>query len=102
MARVIVTAPADADAGEVLGRIAAEAGVGHAEKFNARFEALYDRLADHPGSCRTRPELGPHIRAGVVFPYLVIYRHVDGDKTVSVIRILHGRRKISRSLLRAR
>jgi plasmid stabilization system protein ParE len=35
-----------------------------------------------------------------VFPYLVIYRYSKGDDTVSIIRILHGRRKITRKILR--
>ena len=100
MARVVITAPADADAVEILARIAKEAGIESLRKFNERFEALYDRLADHPESCKTRPELGRYVRVGVVSPYLVIYRHVKRDEIVSVIRIVHGRRRISRELLR--
>jgi toxin ParE1/3/4 len=74
--------------------IARLAGPAIALKFNTRFEALYERLAAHPDSCPMRPELGPDIRVGVVFPYLVIYRHVRGEDAVTVIRILHGRRRI--------
>jgi hypothetical protein len=51
-------------------------------------------------SYQARPKLGPHIRVGVVFPYLVVYRHVEGDDTVSIIRVLHGRRRMTRKLLR--
>ncbi len=53
----------------------------------------------HPESCEARPKLGAHIRVGVVVPYLVIYRHASGDNTVSILRILHGRRKITGKLL---
>ena len=50
MVRVVVTAPADADAGEIPAKIAREAGYFVAVKFNSRFESLYDRLGDHPYS----------------------------------------------------
>ncbi len=102
MPRVIITAPADADAADILADLFSEAGAVTAEKFNARFEALYDRLANHPDSGPMRPKLGPYIRIGLVFPYVVIYRHVEGDDTVSIIRIVHGRRQITRKLLQDR
>lgn len=100
MARVIVTALADRDTKQILTRIEREAGHQTAVKFNLRFEALYDRLVEHPEICEARPKLGPHIRAGVVFPYLVIYRHVEGDEIVSIVRVVHGHRRITRNLLR--
>lgn len=97
--RVIVTELADADMAEILADIAGEAGYRTAEKYNFRFESLYDRLAEHPDSYEARPKLGAHIRVGVIVPYLVIYRHAAGDDAVSILRVLHGRRKITRELL---
>ena len=97
--RVIITDLADADTAEILAGIAREAGYRAAEKYNFRIERLYDRLAEHPDSCEARPRLGAHIRVGVVVPYLVIYRHAIGDDTVSIVRVVHGRRKITRKLL---
>jgi toxin ParE1/3/4 len=38
--------------------------------------------------------LGKEIRVGIVFPYLVIYRHSVADDTVTVLRVIHGRRNI--------
>lgn len=99
-ARVVVTAPADADMANILADLAGEAGSLVASKYNTMFELLYDRLAGHPESCPARPELGAHIRVAVVFPYLVIYQHPEGGDTVSIVRVLHGRRKITRTLLR--
>jgi toxin ParE1/3/4 len=52
-----------------------------------------------PESCQARPNLGAHVRVGVMHPYLAIYRYATGSDTVSIIRILHGRRKITRQLL---
>jgi toxin ParE1/3/4 len=99
MARVIVTAPADADTADILAKIFTEAGKITAAKFNSRFEGLYDRLTDHPDIGPLRPKLGPHIRIGLAPPYVVIYRHVEGEDAVSIIRVLHGRRRLTRKLL---
>ena len=99
IARVIVTDLADADTAQILDEIIREAGYRAADKFNARVEDLYDRLGSHPDSCQARPKLGANIRVGVVHPYLVIYRHAEGADTASIIRIIHGRRKITRRLL---
>ena len=100
MPRVIVTDLADADTAKMLADIASDAGYLVASKTNARIEDLYERLADYPESCQARLRLGAHIRVGVVFPYLVIYRHIKDDDTVSIIRIIHGRREITRKILR--
>jgi len=68
-------------------------------KYRALFRRLYDRLADHPDSGPPRPKLGPNIRIGIVSPYIVIYRHVATADTVNVLRIVHGRRRITGKLL---
>ena len=90
MARVIVTEPADADSADILTYLAREAGSVAAVKYSHSFDALYQRLASHPDSGATRPALGPHIRIGIVSPYVVIYRHVAGDDIVAILRIVHG------------
>ena len=84
----------------MLADIASDAGYFVASKTNARIEDLYERLADYPECRQARPRLGTHIRVGVVFPCLVIYRHIKGDDTVSIIRIIHGRREITRKIFR--
>jgi toxin ParE1/3/4 len=99
-ARVIITAPADADMADILADLAAVAGSAVANKYNLLFESLYDRLADYPDSCPARPKLGAHIRLGIVLPYHVFYRHLEGDDTVTILRVIHGRRRITRNLLR--
>jgi toxin ParE1/3/4 len=100
MARVVVTDLADADTAKILEELTREAGHRVAGKYNARLEKIYERLADHPESYQARPKLGAHIRVGVVYPYLVIYRHARGEDTASIIRVVDGRRKITRKLLR--
>jgi toxin ParE1/3/4 len=100
MARVIVTDLADADTAKILNDTSRDAGHLAATQYNARIEVLYDKLADFPESCQARPRLGAHIRVGVVDPYLIVYRYLKADDTVSIIRVAHGRRNITRKFLR--
>lgn len=99
MPQVKVSAFADTDLSAILLHLAMQAGARVAETYAHRFFRLYDSIAERPEICAPRPRLGVHIRAGVVHPYLVIYRYVPGDDTVSIVRILHGRRNVTRRLL---
>jgi toxin ParE1/3/4 len=98
MARVVLSFPANADSNEILAYLARVAGAPTADKYDALFNEVYDRLAVHPDMYAARPKLGPKIRAAVVSPYLVIYEHTPPD-VVIVLRILHGSRRIRPSLL---
>ena len=51
-----------------------------------------------PRSGMRRPSLGRDIRFGVVEPYVIIYRY--RADTVTVARIVDGRRNITRQLVR--
>ncbi len=48
---------------------------------------------------RYRPAIGQNIRIGIVSPYIVIYRYSERDDTVTVLRLVHGRRRITGKLL---
>jgi plasmid stabilization system protein ParE len=99
MARIVLTGTASADQAAILNDLHAKAGLPVAIKFRSLFGELYDRLADHPASGPRRPALGPAIRIGIVAPYVVLYEPSASDDTVTILRIVHGRREISRSLL---
>ena len=99
MARVVIASSADADYAEIIADLAAKAGRRTAAKYDELFERLYDRLADHPDSGAARPALGPNIRIGIVTPYIVICRNDDDNDTVTVLRIVHGRRRITGRML---
>jgi toxin ParE1/3/4 len=101
VARVLLTAPADADTAGIIAYLAGKAGHNIAARYVASFEKLYDRLADHPDNGAPRPALGPHVRIGIVSPYIVIYEHDATGDAVIVLRIVHGRRKITGDLLLA-
>jgi toxin ParE1/3/4 len=68
-------------------------------KFRDLFQKLYERLADHPDSGAPRPTLGQNVRIGVVAPYIVIYRHDETNGIVNVLRIVHGRRRITAKMI---
>lgn len=100
MAQIVFTESADADANAILEELKVVAGLRTASKYRTLFSKLYAHLADYPDGGPPRRSLGPRIRIGIVFPYLVIYEHDAIQDVVTVLRILHGRRKISGTMLR--
>ena len=99
MARVVLTASADADTAFILRDLAAKAGADVARRYDAEFDALYRRLERFPESGSPRPALGALVRIGIVSPYNVIHEYISADDVVTVMRLLHGRRRITRRML---
>lgn len=99
MARVVIAASASIDQAAILTDLMTKAGPVTAGKFRNLFSALFDRLARHPHIGPLRPALGPTIRIGIVPPYIVLYDHTPNDDVVTVLRIVHGRRRISGAML---
>jgi len=66
---------------------------GAADRLLDRFEARFALLATQPRSGRLRDDLGPGIRQVVVGEYLALYL-IEGG-TVEILRVLHGRRRIT-------
>ncbi len=99
MARIVVTASADADAADIVSDLAAKAGATVAARYDSDFDALYRRLESFPESGSPRPALGRLVRVGVVSPYIVIHEYIDADDVVTIMRIVHGRRRITRRML---
>jgi plasmid stabilization system protein ParE len=77
-----------------------EAGQPVAAKYASALDAAYDRFASFPRIGPRRPALGAHARIWVVRPYVIVYDHIDDS--VTVLRVLHGRRDITRRLIRPR
>ncbi len=102
MTRFVVTETADADRDDITDDLAGKAGIVTASKFDDLFEQLYDRIERYPRSCPLRPGLGRNMRIGVVEPYIILYRYTEIDDTVTVLRLVDGRRKISKTLLSGR
>jgi toxin ParE1/3/4 len=51
------------------------------------------RLSDNALRWRARDELMPGLRSVLVHPYVIFYR--VNDRTVQVVRVLHGRRNFT-------
>jgi toxin ParE1/3/4 len=70
-----------------------------ATRYAVHFRDLVRGLGDHPEIGAARPSLGPAVRVAVVSPYLVIYDYAPEPDAVTLLRILHGRRKVTASVL---
>src|SRR5882672_4479359 len=99
MTRLVVTADAEADTGQILENLAREASWQVAEEYGRRLRETLERVVEMPESRARRPALGPEARIAIVYPYVLIYDYTHENNTVTLLRILHGRRKITRDLL---
>jgi plasmid stabilization system protein ParE len=68
VALVVITGAADADAAAIADDLAAKAGANVAVRYDADFDAFYQRLKQFPESGAPRRKLGATVRIGVVFP----------------------------------
>lgn len=100
MARVVITRAADADVQDILSYLTQEAGHPVAGRYAGAFDTDYDRFARFPRIGPRRPALGAHARIWAVRPYVIVYDYIDD--AVIVLRTLHGRRGITRRIIRAR
>jgi toxin ParE1/3/4 len=100
MTRLVVTADAERDASEIILFLVREAGPAVAADYVSRFRFTLERLVELPETGAPRPSLGPNVRIGIVSPYILIYDFVRGDDDLVLLRILHGRRNITRDMLR--
>ncbi|ARN82750.1 type II toxin-antitoxin system RelE/ParE family toxin [Methylocystis bryophila] len=100
--RLIFSKPAQADATFIVSDLAQKAGLRCASEYAAAFDRLYLRLLKFPQSGAPRPALGNDVRIAVVRPYLVIYEYMVADDAVMILRLVQGRRRITRNLLRSK
>jgi plasmid stabilization system protein ParE len=80
--------------------LTAEAGPRVALDYREQFRAFNRLLSDYPDIWPLRARLGRTIRIGRVSPYLVIYRR--DNEAVIVLRVVHGRRRITEAMLKPR
>jgi toxin ParE1/3/4 len=99
MARIKFTNTAREDSRSIFADLQTKSGKVTVEKYLTGFSRLYDHLADFPESGAIRPKSGVTVRIGIVFPYVVFYRYVEADEVVLVLRVLYGRRRITRRML---
>lgn len=99
MVEVIVAPQARTDLASIIDRLATVASPTTARKWNDRLWQTIEGLGEMPGSGAPRHKLGLHVRINIVKPYIIIYEHVRDSGRVDVLRVLHGRRRITRKLL---
>jgi toxin ParE1/3/4 len=85
----------------ILDRLSALAGIAVAERYASDLQAVYERLEMFPSIGAHRPILGRDIRIVVLEPFVVFYRYLAEEEAVTVVRVLDGRRNITRGLLRS-
>jgi plasmid stabilization system protein ParE len=100
MTRLSVSTQALTDTTEILERLANVAGIAVAERYASDLDALYERLKIFPAIGAPRPTLGAAVRIVVLDPYVVIYAHDPSQDLVRILRLVDGRRNITRRLLR--
>jgi plasmid stabilization system protein ParE len=100
MTRLVVTADAEADTNDILTYLEEKAGPLVAVKYGHRFRLTLQRVVEMPETGAPRPALGPNVRISIVYPYLLIYDYPARGDILTLLRILHGRRNISRDMLK--
>ena len=102
MTRLVVTEDADTDLTEILVYLEREAGARVAEAYGCKIGDCLTRLVEFPGIGTRRPALGGDTRIGIVRPYILIYDYAADADTLTLLRIVHGKRDITRRLIRGR
>ncbi|MEQ1719308.1 MAG: type II toxin-antitoxin system RelE/ParE family toxin [Hyphomicrobium sp.] len=101
MARIQFSVQFRRDFNVVIKRLAEVAGEPVARKYNLDVRRSVRQLADNPGIGAPRRKIGARIRMLVVSPYLIFYEGGPKAKSVTVLRIIDGRRRITRRTIAA-
>ena len=96
MPSIIRSARADEDLISIWRYIAAD-NPSAADRVLDAIEARWNQLSRHPYAGIAREDIAPGIRVFVVNPYLTLYR--VSRSGIEIVRVLHGRRQISRKLV---
>ena len=102
MTRLVVTADAETDTNDILEYLEPEAGSRIAEDYGRRFRAAIVRFVDLPETGARWPALGQNVRIAIVYPYIFVYEYTPREDVVTLLRVLHGRRNITRELLKTK
>lgn len=94
---VRITQSAERDLEGIVDHLAGVRGTDFALSYLADLRQRVDTLQEFPRRYRVRRNFGRGVRVLVERPYLIIYR-VETD-TVNIMRVLHGRRRITKRLI---
>jgi len=99
MTRLVVAANAETDFDTIITYLQREAGTRVADAYDRRICNAIERLVDFPESGSPRPTLGLDVRITVISPYILIHEYARANETITLLRILHCKRDITRDLL---
>ena len=97
MSRIVFSLAALADLQKISDDIADNNGTRTAAKYLVKLRQSLEVLAEFPYAGRLRPQLGHKLRSWPHRPYVAIY--VPETDGIRIVRIVHGRRKITRRLV---
>ena len=99
MIRVIVSAKARDDFREIIAYLSRHAGSLVPKHYAVEFDACLGLVAEHPGMWNAEAGIRTsYSHPRVVRPHILIYSFAG--ENVEILRILHGKRKITRRKLR--
>ncbi len=99
MAKLTVTRHADRDLDDILSYLTDAAGQGTAESHAQRFAEALEHIEAFPSAGPARPALGTCTRISIVLPYVLIYDYDEAGDTLVLLRVLHGRRRMTERIL---
>jgi toxin ParE1/3/4 len=91
MARIVYSPRARADLNEIWDYIAAD-NIAAADRVAARFDSIFDLLAQRPRMGRLRDEIAEGVRTFPAGNYLLLYRPTNDG--IDVLRVIHGARDL--------
>jgi plasmid stabilization system protein ParE len=98
MLRVEFSPEARVDLIEIVDYLS-EAGLSVARRYEKEIERLIQNLHDLPSTGSPRREYGPNVRVLIVNPYVIFYEDLSERGDISILRILHGHRRVTPKML---
>ena len=99
MTTVEIAPDAQSDIVSITEGLAVDAGKAVALRYGAEFVAAVRQLSEFPRLGAPRPKFGAEVRLWTIHPYVLYYRYSARTDRLLVLRIVHGRRKVTRRLL---
>ena len=88
-----LTEPAIRDIEQIADYIARESGLAQADRFLAKLDAKFSKIAQFPNLGRQRNEILPALRSFPIDQYLILY--IPANQDVDILRVVSGSRDLT-------
>ena len=88
-----LTEPAIRDIEQIADYIARESGLAQADRFLAKLDAKFSKIAQFPNLGRQRNEILPALRSFPIDQYLILY--IPANQDVDILRVVSGYRDLT-------